>query len=235
MRALLFIVLFLPISHAESLPPQLERFEKHFSTLAKENQRTFKITFGYGEHLRPKDLNGEWQIQVGQEVLQRKIPRDVFDLILCHELGHLAGGEPREILRTSKGSKPGFSFEGQSDYFATKDCLPNLWQDEFLKDFKFEELPLEVITACGKFASESRRQICLRSNVAAFWWATNDLIRYERTDQIVVGRKLSFLTPEEARRLPDSLSAHPNSQCRLDTFYAGSVQQNRPACWFVEN
>ena len=54
--------------------------------------------------------------------------KPMLDMFLCHEMGHLSGGDPKIIRRNGKESWS--SVEGQADYFATSVCMEALGYDE---------------------------------------------------------------------------------------------------------
>lgn len=68
-------------------------------------------------------------IIVNQGLLNHSsMTKPLLDLFLCHELGHLSGGEPKLIRRNGKVSWS--SVEGQADYYATYICMDRLGYDE---------------------------------------------------------------------------------------------------------
>lgn len=57
-----------------------------------------------------------------------KMTKELLDLFLCHEMGHISGGEPKLVRRNGKESWS--SVEGQADYYATQVCMDFLGYTE---------------------------------------------------------------------------------------------------------
>lgn len=71
------------------------------------------------------DDNDDALIIVNQGLVNHEeMTTAMLDLFMCHELGHLLGGDPKVVLRN--GKKSWSSVEGQADYFATAECMPKL-------------------------------------------------------------------------------------------------------------
>jgi hypothetical protein len=141
--------------------------------------------------------------------------RDGFAMVICHELGHHLGGAPK------KASYWGYSWasnEGQADYFATLKCARRL----FINDDNAEILshmnidPLVADKCQENFKSEQDVNICVRASMAGKVLASvlNSLGHGEDP--------VEFNTPDDSvvRRTDDS---HPAAQCRLDTYFSGSI------------
>ncbi len=138
--------------------------------------------------------------------------------ILCHELGHIVGGEPRQTIPGAEWA----SSEGQSDFYAAAVCLP-------------------------KFLSENPQFVPVVSPVAQDLCQKNSLcgkIMQAGLDMVSLFQKYSYrdYTPVSldlsAPAVPELLrNTYPSDQCRLDTFKAGALCQLggacvAPACWF---
>lgn len=180
------------------------------------------------------------------------LTQDGLALILCHEVGHFLGGEPKK-LRGRSTKKSWSSAEGQADYFATANCikkvfkaLPQIAHSEksmTTNDNKSEQairLNQETTRIC-------KDPICKRvamasHNVAEVYasidWFSGNLSLVQKDDYTVY----------------QTIYNHPNPQCRLDTMVAAlqcpdsesivfkngdelagackSPQYRRPRCWF---
>lgn len=104
-----------------------------------------------------------------------------YATVACHELGHHLGGAPLYPGETWNGGGP--SNEGESDYWASKDCM---------KDVGFSEAEIRAgALSCA-------------STLAALGGSA---------------------APSPDRKNPGKVSrtndAHPEAQCRLDTYLAG--------------
>lgn len=154
----------------------------------------------------------EWKVSMfGGLARHRTITEDGMALVICHELGHHLAGAPRY------SDDEWASNEGQSDYFATTKCLRRVWENDNNEEIISKmELPASLIEACEKNWSEATdRAICKRAGMsgmsvanlfAALGWSK--VPKFETPDQ-----KIVTVTND----------AHPAAQCRLDTYFQGSL------------
>jgi hypothetical protein len=135
---------------------------------------------------------------------------DSFALTLCHELGHLYGGEP------FSDSYNRLSVEGQADYWATYICF-----SQVADKLPHREASSEAKEVCAG------NDICARSLDAALvmtsFFADNRGIPHPQIQ-----------TPDPTI-VTEVLKIHPEPQCRLDTLWAGIGKSKRPACWMPIN
>ena len=134
-----------------------------------------------------------------------------FALVLCHELSHLYGGTPYIEPQLY------MSAEGQSDYMGAGWCLRNI--AEKLGD----STPFPTTTYMKQLCGSNR--VCLQRLGAANGLGqllaklnNQPAPRFETPDRTVVNRT--------------ELSYPRTTQCRLDTYRAGVLNQARPRCWF---
>ena len=143
-----------------------------------------------------------------------------FALVLCHELAHAYGGRPY-ISAWRK-----MSAEGQADYYGAMECHHQVMDALELEGYDIEPTAYMEATCEENFEGD-RAGICIR-----------DLVGGQS-----LGHLLSVI-PEEAipnYETPDptvvdrTLTSYPETvQCRLDTYFNGSLGKNRPACWFKD-
>lgn len=174
--------------------------------------------------------------------------RDGFTLVLCHELGHHLGGAPKVRNTDQRWA----SNEGQADYWAVLKCLREVFkEDDNEQILSTQNVPMIIIRSCQNvYLNSSERLICQRSLLAS----------------LAIGRLYASLVDQEAPRFEspstkivrETSDHHPHFQCRLDTFYQGSLCDRplddelsnrdasigtchsrygdhiglRPACWF---
>lgn len=141
------------------------------------------------------------------------ITTDGFALVLCHELGHQIGGAPK----VNRFFNTWASNEGQADYFAALKCL----RETFLNDDNESIIatlnaPKIVVDKCAVSHPDKRDQaICIRSSMAGDSVAKLFAALRNSTPA-------KFETPD-----PNVVSStddrHPAFQCRLDTFFQGSL------------
>jgi hypothetical protein len=192
-----------------------------------------------------------WHINLyGGMARHRHITADGYALVICHELGHHLGGAPqkREVDPRYYWS----SAEGQADYFATLKCLRTLFHHEdnatFLREQNYDEYLLD---ACKEnFKNTQDLAICVRTILAALAVSkmTADTRRSAHPQLLTQDQNVVGATYEN----------HPLPQCRLDTYFQGSlcirtinerlssvdetegschpslghIHGNRPLCWF---
>ncbi len=154
-----------------------------------------------------------WTVEMyGGLARHSSVTADGFALVLCHELGHHIGGAPKY----KNLMKPWASSEGQSDYFATLKCLRHV----FLNDnneaiVKRLVAPEALVSACKKNHNKEDAYICIRSGMAGASVAA-------LFSSMGRSKAASFSTPDTSV-VESNLDAHPATQCRLDTFFQGSI------------
>jgi len=138
------------------------------------------------------------------------ITMDGFALVVCHELGHHLGGAPKVSSWASN--------EGQSDYYANLKCLRQVFADPeasaFTQPKGSDELARQNCDAT--YSSPSDRAICLRAAMAGKSVAY--LFKALRNETVTPG----FDTPD-TNVVTTMMTAHPPTQCRMDTYLAGSL------------
>lgn len=157
----------------------------------------------------------EWIINLyGGYARYPLITEDAFTLVICHELGHHLGGYPR---KTNDGVMFWAATEGQADYFATLKCLRKVLALEDHSEVLRNLNPsIEVLRKCKKyFRKKSDQSVCIRSSEAGMAVA--------RIAASVIEAPLpKFDTPDEF--VTDFIiESHPSPQCRLDTYFQGSL------------
>ena len=109
------------------------------------------------------------------------------------------------------------SVEGQSDYFASLKCLRKLFADEDNASVvRNMEIDPKVREACEKeYISEADQTLCIRTSMAALPLAK--ILAELRNDSMP-----KFGTPDRSR-VSRTFEEHPAAQCRLDTYFNGSL------------
>ena len=148
------------------------------------------------------------------------ITQDALALIICHELGHLFGGAPYPNTL-----KIATSVEGQSDYYATKNCLADVFKVLPPNENAIDQITPNMKNLCLDYMGESHT--CLRALVSM-----QNSANYMSRNLPLPKPSLDISDPFEAER---TLLDYPNTvQCRLDTLKAGLFNKPRPRCWFNE-
>ncbi len=132
--------------------------------------------------------------------------------VLCHELGHLRGGEPRQRVHAEWAS-----LEGQSDYWGAGVCLRKWLQ---LDAGLFHSVPLhpEALALC-------------RFDLVCSQIVTAGEVFFRAAAPWVSLPSASLSTPERTR-VERTNEFYPSPQCRLDTVVAAALKKPRPRCWY---
>lgn len=157
--------------------------------------------------------DGTWALNMyGGLARHRAITMDGFALVACHELGHHLGGAPRY-----DGGLDWAANEGQSDYFAVSKCLHRILGDSITERFsRPRRLPEAIAPCAAAYESRRDREVCERSVSAGM--SVTALFRALRQET----REPELDTPDAAV-VTEMLDRHPGTQCRLDTYYQGSI------------
>lgn len=153
-----------------------------------------------------------WEVNMfGGLARHPMITLDGLALVTCHEIGHHIGGFPRYP------NEPWASAEGQADYFATLKCLRYLWQSDDNASIvkKLKPSQFLVKTCAENWPLLNDKNLCIRTGMAGFSVAKlfADLRNF---------KGLKFETPDLIN-VQTTLAHHANPQCRLDTYFQGSI------------
>ena len=161
---------------------------------------------------------------------------DAFAFLVCHEVGHLLGGAP--LLEN------GMSAEGQADYFAATDCMPQYFKKKSeLKLSQKTNFSAELFGAASEDICKNESSPSECAQILSSGYQFLQLIKGKRIpqgwdyfeDKII---DISFY-PDKfypsytvwVRNETDL--THPQAQCRLETIIAGGLGNERPACWYI--
>jgi hypothetical protein len=142
------------------------------------------------------------------------ITQDGYMLVICHEIGHHIGGAPKKAYQSGMHWA---STEGQSDYFATLKCLRKVFRnDNNLEIVKGLEVPSAVRTECEtSFRTDWEQALCIRTSLAGLSVAKVN----------ADGRRVPLpdLETMDDTVVSSTNNGHPIPQCRLNTYYQGSI------------
>lgn len=186
----------------------------------------------------------KWNVHMFGGLARRvEVTADAFQLVACHEIGHHVAGFPfvpkdttlsandpsisesewRVIsLLLSHGDTPDLPViwaanEGQSDYFSTQSCARELWKDQLEKNKTYAKLiPRHAKKICNRaWSQDKKRHLCYRSMMAGKSLAdllSEGIAEYDTPDTTIVS---------------ETIHTHPNGQCRLDTYMAGAICEEK--------
>lgn len=160
-------------------------------------------------------LNTVYEVQMfGGLARHETITADGFALVMCHELGHHIGGAPL----ISRFGNNWASNEGQADYWGNLKCMREYMesQDNVTIVAGMDVDPIAAETCETQYADANEIAICKRGAMAGL--SVANLFRALRQQTVA----MMFNTPDRSivTRTNDN---HPDSQCRLDTYYAGAI------------
>jgi len=137
---------------------------------------------------------------------------DGFMLVVCHETGHHLGGAPRYYNNSDWAAN-----EGQADYFGALKCMKRVLEnDDNIAIVSKMQIDAEATAKCqATYTNASEVALCQR--IAMAGKSLGQLL-----GSLGGNSKVNFNTPDKSvvRRTND---AHPQAQCRLDTYFAGGL------------
>lgn len=157
-----------------------------------------------------------WSISMYGGLARRpEVTKDGFQLVVCHELGHLFGGYP--FKKTLFGRFIWHTIEGEADYFATHSCARELWNADLEENAQHRETvdPFARQQCDAAWSSEAERDLCYRVADASYSLAKL-LATLHKIPEI------GFETPD-SKTVSKTSTKHPAAQCRLDTYFAGAL------------
>lgn len=157
---------------------------------------------------------GTWILNMyGGLARDKAITQDGMALVACHELGHHLGGAPKY------GGTDWAANEGEADYFANTKCLHRFFGDsaaaEFTRPAVSDDLALAKAACAKSYKGAADRALCVRSAVAG------QSVTALFTE--LSGDAPSHFDTPDASVVQQTNDEHPASQCRLDTYFQGSL------------
>ncbi|NOT78581.1 MAG: hypothetical protein HOP07_06210 [Bacteriovoracaceae bacterium] len=155
-----------------------------------------------------------WQVNMyGGLARHPLVTVDGFMMVVCHELGHHIGGAPRKGGFGSSWA----SNEGQADYFAGLKCMRRVLENEDnISAIANMTIDADVVTQCSSvYKSESEIALCKRVSMAGKSLAM-------LLGDLGGNSNVKFNTPDVSK-VAKTNDNHPQAQCRLDTYFQGSL------------
>lgn len=201
----------------------VEAGKKAYASNAKANYETLIINAKWTDPtVNANCLRSGGKVTVnmfGGLARRSEITPQGFALVLSHELGHAYGGTPY-VNWWNK-----MSAEGQSDWMATKDgyrkiaaLVPELSQTPSTDPFVKKACKGKTGTAFIDCIHSLDGGNSLGALLAVL--SEEPIPNYETPDPTVVTKT--------------ELSYPKTVQCRLDTYFAGTLNLARPKCWFFK-
>jgi len=189
-----------------------------------------RLLLGYGMVAVPNmevSADRVWTAQLGLQFLYPGTSADVTTLTMCHEVGHALGGFPfkKEGSPTNQqasGLTRGefgtvIATEGQSDYFAAKECLPRIWAGQPAVNAKFRATASDYVKVRCNAAWDTieAQNICYRTAAAAA-----GLGRWLQSNK--PGTPPSSVETPDLSLARETKSFAGSAQCRVDTVFNGA-------------
>ncbi len=147
---------------------------------------------------------------------------DSLALMICHEVGHHQGGKP--YFPDGDGKDTWASAEGAADYYSIRGCftrIASMMKTPTARLSERDEALLEQTCANSTKPTVCRRALQSGALMARLQW-----------NVFSNNQPVPALDAEETNLPPATLLGYPSPQCRLDTFRASALLQERPACWY---
>ena len=236
---------------------RIQQFQNFWSPLLFEKtQKTLTVQVDHESSktkiYTTRDMDDNPIIVISENITDHSdITPDAIDFVLCHELGHHLGGAPKKMRGRGQWAKVDWSsVEGQADYFASLKCLPRYYalsvkekENDKANTGFYAHYSKEDI---GKIKTLCREPVCERIILAGLSFSRFYSTLREDWPRPVPGVFTNY-------RVGQTLSKHPEPQCRLETVVAGTRCFNfydfdhedprvgacmegsgkRPVCWFV--
>ena len=150
------------------------------------------------------------------------INHEAFAIMVCHEIGHVLAGYPKQTSHWQNWS----SVEGLADYSATNKCMKlfnriSPWE----KNLRFFDG--YIINKCQEHYGHNLEDTlsCLRT--------ASGIMSLQNYFNLKEKNKISMKS-KDPTKVAKTLCKYPSNQCRIDTFWAGLFNEEKPQCWFKQ-
>jgi hypothetical protein len=198
----------------------IEKVEKVYKSIIKKRRGKLKIARKWKNNTVNANARRIFNVyhvnMYGGLARHPVVTDDAFALVVCHELGHHLGGAPKIGMMMMKWA----SNEGQADYWGSMKCFRKVFINDNNKNvvanMKVDEHARQKCEA--SFKEENEVALCIRASMAG-----------QSLAKLLGGGRATphFDTPDTGV-VDRTNNAHPASQCRLDTYFQGSLC-DRPA------
>lgn len=193
----------------------IDRVEKVYKPIVEGLGKTFTVVRNWDDGTVNAYANQEgnnWFVNMfGGLARHQLVTDDGFMLVVCHETGHHLGGFPKY------NGTDWASNEGQADYFGTLKCMRRIiGEDDNVSIVAKMKIDADAKTKCELvYKSENEIAMCERISMAGKSLAM-------LLGDLGGSSKVSFNTPDKSV-VKKTNDAHPKAQCRLDTYFQGTL------------
>lgn len=216
---------------------QIEKVSKFYKSVVEQRGATLKVrklwddgtVNAYAKQVKPGEMDSDDQRNDSDKTIfevnmfgglarHETITPDGFALVVCHELGHHLAGAPRKL--DWMGNLRWASNEGQADYWGTMKCLRKVLENEaetttFLKKQAYDK---EAYDACRDSYGTDEKEVALCTRTSMAGKSLAMLFNSLRS----IATPVKFDTPD-SKVAAKTFHSHPQPQCRLDTYFQGSL------------
>ena len=196
----------------------LDKIDAVYSPIFKAKGQTFKIDRGWADgtvnaRADYEDTTTPAIYMYGGLARHASMTEDGFLMVACHEVGHHLGGAPK----TNWWGYEWASNEGEADYYATLKCMHMvLGNEDNAAAIQGKTIDPIVGAACdAHYTAAADRALCKRVSIAS--QALGNLL-----GELGGTGSPSYGTPD-MNVVSETSDSHPEAQCRLDTYYQGSI------------
>lgn len=188
----------------------LDKVEKVYKKVIKSKGAILKLKRKWKNNTVNASASQMWKYwtvnMYGGLARHPDVTGDGFALVVCHELGHHLGGAPRYTGWASN--------EGQADYFGSMKCFRRVYENDdnvaIVAKMEVDQIATDKCEAA--YTNEGEIALCVRAAMAG-----KSLAKLLNR-----GRSVSFKTPDTSV-VDQTNNKHPAGQCRLDTYFQGSL------------
>ncbi|MDD4974215.1 MAG: hypothetical protein PHY93_07670 [Bacteriovorax sp.] len=158
--------------------------------------------------------NGDvWQVNMFGGLARHPLATDDgFMLVVCHETGHHLGGAPRYGAGTDWAAN-----EGQADYFGSLKCMKRVLENDDNVAIVAKMTVDAAATKSCQLVYKNEGEVALCQRIAMAGKSLGSLLGSLGGDKAI-----SFTTPDK-KIVKNTNDNHPAAQCRLDTYFSGSL------------
>lgn len=197
----------------------LDKVEAHYTPIFSSKGASLKVNRAWSDdqvNASANQMGRTWVINMYGGLARHPVmTKDGLLMVACHEIGHHIGGAPK----VDGWFGPSWATnEGNSDYFASLRCMRDLFPAEENAKWVMDH-PVDPVARqkCEEiYSTQDEENLCMRSAMAGMIGGL--MFKAMRNESATP----AFNTPDTriVSRMDDD---HPDTQCRLDTYYQGAL------------
>jgi hypothetical protein len=193
-----------------------------YSAKAKESNETLLLIRKWNDSTMNPPIGRRAGMVVipffGRMARHPDLTRDGFVLSACQSVSQWYGGAPYRFAQNRE------SAVGQADFVAAAYCATEVFKILTPIPNEIESSSTIKRMCTDGFSSPAEVLLCERKIAAA--------ISATRLIANLTGQPQPLLETADKTEVETTILDYPSVQCRLDTFVAGTLNLERPKCWF---